>query len=60
MKTWLYHRAQKPRVFDTEIDDMDALHEHGWRDTPSAFIMQEQDVLAVPVPTTQKTNKVKK
>lgn len=59
MKTWLYHRAEKPKVFDTEIDDMDALHDAGWRDTPSAFIIREQDVLDVPVPST-KNNKAKK
>lgn len=33
-RIWLYHRAQPARIFNTATDDIDDLHDDGWRDTP--------------------------
>jgi hypothetical protein len=37
MKTWLYHPEKGAKVFDSDVDDMQALDETGWKDTPAAF-----------------------
>lgn len=37
MQTWLYHKTEPARIFDTDIDDLTVLHEAGWRDTPAAL-----------------------
>lgn len=34
--TYLYHKSEEPRIFDADTDDMQALHEAGWRDSPDA------------------------
>ena len=36
MATWLYHRTEAPRVFETAGDVETALAD-GWADTPAAF-----------------------
>jgi hypothetical protein len=37
MQTWRYHPNKKAKIFDTDVDDMDALAKQGWRESPADF-----------------------
>ena len=38
-KRWIYHRNKKPKIITNS--DYEELFEHGWRDTPAAFLKLE-------------------
>ena len=37
MQTWRYHPNKKAKIFDTDVDDMDALAKQGWCESPADF-----------------------
>lgn len=44
MRTWRYHKDHpKGRIFDTRRDDMAALEDAGWVDTPAKLVEAETD-----------------
>jgi len=52
MRTWLYHKTLPAAIYDKSKDDMEKLHNDGWRDSPSAFVSDKHrsiPILELPV-----------
>lgn len=58
--TWLYHKTEPAMIFDADTDDMAALHEAGWLESPAYLVVAESESEMEPKTTKTVTHKTTK